>query len=519
MSLQCSRKYWRDDHSGQRVRAAPDNDPAGTMQAGLLMRDTESDGGGGPVADPTGVALNRVLGPMSLMGIGIGATIGSGIFVLTGVVAARFSGPAVTLSLVLACLGCLCAALCYAEMASMIPASGSAYSYTYATLGRMAAWVVGWSLCMEYLFAASSVAVGWSGYLASMLASLGWQLPQTLMSAPLDSIDGLHLVRTGSLLNLPAIGITLALALLVAVGIRQSAFATNLMVAAKLLVIAAFVMAGARLIHPSNWHPYVPPNTGQFGRFGWSGVLRGAGVVFVAYLGFDAISTASQEARNPRVDVPRALLGSLAVCSLLYLAVAAVVTGLAPSVALDVPNPIAFAVARAGRPLAWLLPLINLGALFGLTSVALVLLYGQSRIFLAMAGDSLLPAMFAQVHPQLRTPVRGIAVTAAACALLSGLFPIGLLAEMDSIGTLLAFTVVCAGILVLRRRAPGMPRPFRVPFGPVIPIAGVILCLGLMASLSIGTWLRLLIWLAIGGAYYAWRSRRTGHAELRRQRS
>jgi len=241
-------------------------------------------------------------------------------------------------------------------------------------------------------------------------------------------------------------------------------------------------------------------------------VLRGAGVVFVAYLGFDAISTASQEARNPRVDVPRALLGSLAVCSVLYIAVAVVVAGLAPSYSLDVPNPIAFAVARAGEPLAWLLPLINLGALLGLTSVTLVLLYGQSRIFYAMAGDGLLPALFGRVHPRLRTPVGGIMVSAGVCAVLAGLFPVGLLAEMDSIGTLLAFTVVCAGVLVLRRKAPNAQRKFRVPFGPLIPVAGVIMCLGLMASLSIGTWLRLIGWLVVGAAYYKYRSRGNNNA-------
>jgi basic amino acid/polyamine antiporter, APA family len=465
----------------------------------------------GAAAEQTEAALNPVLGPVSLMGIGIGAIIGSGIFVLTGVVAARFSGPAVTLSLIVAGLGCLCAALCYAEMASMIPASGSAYSYTYATLGRTAAWVVGWSLCMEYLFAASSVAVGWSGYFGSMLASLGWQLPHALVSAPLDSPDGLHIIGTGALLNVPAISITAFLALLVAVGIRQSAFATNVIVAVKLLVIAIFVVVGARFVDPVNWHPYVPPNMGHFGNFGWSGVLRGAGVVFVAYLGFDAISTASQEARNPRVDVPRALLGSLAVCSVLYIAVAVVVTGLAPSYSLDVPNPIAFAVARVGQPLAWLLPLINLGALFGLTSVALVLLYGQSRIFFAMAGDGLLPATFGRVHPRLRTPVGGIVVSAVVCAVLAGLFPVGLLAEMDSIGTLLAFTVVCAGVLILRRKAPNVQRKFRVPFGPFIPVTGVIMCLGLMVSLSIGTWLRLLGWLIIGAVYYKYRSHGARH--------
>ena len=461
----------------------------------------------GVTADHTAPSLNPVLGPISLMGIGIGAIIGSGIFVLTGVVAARFSGPAVTLSLTLAGFACLCAALCYAEMASMIPASGSAYSYTYATLGRTAAWVVGWSLCMEYLFAASSVAVGWSGYFESMLASLGWQLPKRLVSAPLDSPDGLHLVGTGALLNVPAMVITGFLAFLVARGIRQSAFATNAIVAVKLLVIVIFVVAGARFIEPSNWHPYVPANTGHFGHFGWSGVLRGAGVVFVAYLGFDAISTASQEAKNPRVDVPRALLGSLAVCSVLYIAVAVVVTGLAPSEALDVSNPIAFAVARVGNRLGWLLPVINVGALLGLTSVALVLLYGQSRIFFAMAGDGLLPQVFSRVHPQLRTPLGGILITAAVCAALAGLFPVGLLAEMDSIGTLLAFTVVCAGVVVLRHKAPNAPRRFRVPFGALIPVTGMIVCLGLMLSLSMGTWLRLLGWLLLGAGYYQYRIR------------
>lgn len=456
--------------------------------------------------ETTGPNLLPALGPFSLIALGIGAIVGSGIFVITGVVASLYAGPAVTLSLVIAGIGCVLSALCYAELASMIPVAGSAYSYAYATLGRGVAWIIGWSLILEYLFAASSVAVGWSGYLVSTLHGVGIDLPAAFVAAPLGTLDGTHLVSTGAVINLPAVLLVAVLSILVAAGVRQSAAVINVMVVIKLLVVTTFILAGLGYVHPENWVPFIPPNTGAVGHFGWTGVMRGAGVIFVAYLGFDAVSTASQEARNPRRDVPLAILGSLGICTVLYIAVGSILTGLVSYRALNVPNPMAVAIAQQGPSLAWLSPVVNLGAIVGLTSVALVLIYAQPRIFLAMASDGLLPPIFGRIDARLQTPTFGIAVTGAASALLAGFLPIGLLAEMDSIGTLLAFIVVCSGVLVLRRVSPAAVRRFRVPFSPLLPTLGVILCAYMMLGLSGGTWLRLVLWLGIGLVVY-WRRR------------
>lgn len=447
-------------------------------------------------------SLLPILGPYSLIAIGIGAIIGAGIFVITGVVAAEYAGPGIIVSLIIAGFGCLFAGLCYAEFASMIPVSGSAYSYAYATMGKGIAWLIGLSLMLEYLFAAASVAVGWSGYFSSFAKGLGWDIPESLRSAPLTSIDGHSLTTTGAIINLPAVLLVAVLSVILISGVRHSARATNLMVLVKVGVIVLFIVAGAFYVDAGNWVPFIPENTGDSGHYGWSGVMRGAGVIFVAYLGFDAVSTASQEARNPQRDMPIAILGSLLICTILYISVAAVLTGLISYKELNVPNPIYVAVANVGPALSWLTPIINIGALVGLTSVTFVLIYAQPRIFYAMSRDGMLPPLFSKIHPKFRTPYMGIIVTALCAGTLAGLLPIGLLAEMNSIGTLFAFIVVCAGVMILRRTNPELPRTFRVPFVPLFPLLGIATCGYMMISLSLGAWLRLVIWLVIGMVFY-----------------
>jgi len=445
-------------------------------------------------------ALRRALGPVHLTLLGIGAVIGAGIFVLTGQVAAEYAGPAVVLSFVLAGLACAFAGLCYAEFASMIPVAGSAYTYAYATLGELFAWIIGWDLILEYAVSASTVAVGWSGYVASFLRDLGIVLPARLLAPPGAEVALANGTVATGLINLPAILIVLVLTTLLVVGIRESARANAVIVGIKVVVIVMFVAIGAQFVLPENLTPLVPANTGEFGSFGWSGVLRGAGVIFFAYIGFDAVSTAAQEARNPQRDLPIGMLASLAVCTLLYIAVALVLVGVVPFHRLAVPDPIAVGVDAMG--IDWLRPVIKLGALAGLSSVILVTLMGQSRVFFAMSRDGLLPRAFARVHPRFMTPWLNTAIIGAAVALTAGLFPLTVLAELVSIGTLLAFTMVCAGVLVLRRRAPELHRPFRVPFMPWIPLLGIAFCLYLMLGLPITTWLRLAGWLALGMVIY-----------------
>ena len=444
--------------------------------------------------------LHRALGPVHLTALGIGAVIGAGIFVLTGQVAAVHAGPAVVLSFALAGLACAFAGLCYAEFASMIPVAGSAYTYAYATLGELFAWIIGWDLILEYAVSASTVAVGWSGYLASLLADWGIHLPPHVLAprgAEITMADGSVVT---AVLNLPAILIVIALTALLIVGIRESARANAIIVAVKLTVILLFVAVGASFVEPDNLTPLVPANTGEFGTYGWSGVMRGAGVIFFAYIGFDAVSTAAQEARNPQRDLPIGILVSLAVCTLLYILVALVLVGVVPYPRLAVPDPIAVGVDAMG--IGWLSQVVKLGALAGLSSVILVTLLGQSRIFFAMSRDGLLPSAFARVHQRFRTPWLNTAIVGGAVAVAAGVFPLDVLAELVSIGTLLAFVMVCAGVLVLRHTAPDVPRPFRVPFSPWVPSLGILFCLYLMAGLPMSTWLRLLAWLALGLAIY-----------------
>jgi APA family basic amino acid/polyamine antiporter len=441
--------------------------------------------------------LSKSLGAFSITAIGIGAIIGAGIFVLTGTAAARYAGPGVMLSFMLAGLACAFVGLCYAELAALIPVSGS--SYTYATLGELAAWIIGWDLVLEYAMGATTVAVGWSGYLVSLLAQFGIEIPPMLTNSPgtLKPADG-TLIET--VFNLPAALIVLALTALLVRGTEESAKLNNLMVGIKLVVVLAFIGFGWGLVNQSNWIPIVPENTGEFGHYGWSGVLRGASVVFFAFIGFDAVSTAAQEARNPQRDVPLGILASLLICTLLYVAVSAVLTGLVPYAQLNVPDPIALGVDVIGKP--WLSMLIKFGALAGLTTVILVLLFGQSRIFYTIAHDGLPPPVFSRVHARHGTPYISQIWIGLIVALVAGFVPIHVLGEMVSIGTLFAFILVCAAVLYLRRSEADTPRPFRVPGVPIIPILGIAFCLLLMSGLPWETWLRLGVWLAIGLAIY-----------------
>jgi len=461
---------------------------------------------GGSAAD-TSQALPRTLGVFSLTCFGVGCTVGAGIFVLTGTVAAEHAGPAVALSFVLASIACALAGLCYAEFAALAPVAGSAYTYAYATLGEIVAWVIGWCLILEYLFACALVAIGWSGYIVSMAADVGLSLPAVLTQAPMDV--GPHgLVVTGAFANIPAVLVTLGCTVLLLAGTRVSARINDLIVIVNVVAIVVIGVAGLARAHWRHWVPFVPPNTGHLGEFGLSGVLTGAAIVFYAYVGFDAVSTMAQETREPQRTVPRGLIASLGVCTVLYVLIALMITGLVDYRSLAVPDPVHLALAAGGPALAWAKALVGIVIGVGLISTLLVTLLGQVRIFYAMATDGLLPACFAALHPRSRVPHIGTWVTGVVAAVIAGLFPLKLLGELISIGTLLAFAIVCLGILVLRIQRPELPRPFAVPGYPWTPIAGIAVCLALMASLPRDTWIRLVVWLVMGlivYRLYGWR--------------
>ncbi len=434
--------------------------------------------------------------------MGIGAVIGAGIFVLTGTAAARYAGPAIILSFIGAGFVCGLVGLCYAELAAMLPVGGSAYSYTRAALGTFAGWLIGWDLILEYAAGAATVAVGWSGYVASLLDGAGWPLPHALAASPFE----------GGIANLPAAAVVAVLTGLLVLGTKETSTLNNVMVAVKLTVVVLFVVLGASHVQAAHWHPFVPANGGRFGQFGASGVLRGASVVFFAYLGFDTVATAAGDAIRPQRDVPVGILLSLVICTTLYVLVAGVLTGLVSYPDLNVAAPIAKGVDAIG--IGWLGGVVKLGALCGLTTVVLVLLFAQGRIFFTMAKDGLLPPVFARLHPTRHTPAASQALIGSVVALIAAFVPLAVLGEMVSIGTLAAFALVCGSVLWLRHRDPGRERPFRTPFVPALPLAGIALCLLLMAGLPGATWLRLLVWLAVGLCVYAGYGRR--HAETPR---
>ena len=459
-------------------------------------------------------SLKRSLTATNLTLLGIGAIIGAGIFVLTGTAAAQHAGPAIVISFLIAGTGCAFAGLCYAEFASMIPIAGSAYTYGYATLGELLAWIIGWDLILEYLFAASTVAVGWSGYLVRFLGDIGIHIPTALSSAPF-TVQGTHtFVRTGAIVNLPAMFLVLALTAMLVVGIRESARLNNFIVYLKVGIVLLVIGFGAFYVDAANWSPFIPAQLTDAatgipvdGAFGWSGIFAGAGVIFFAYIGFDAVSTAAQEAKNPQRDLPIGILASLAVCTVLYILMSLVMTGMVPFRELNVAEPVYVALEAAGPQLAWLKYFATVGAIAGLASVVLVMLMGQPRIFYAMSRDGLLPAMFGRVHPKFKTPWLATMITGGVAAAVAGLFPIGLLGQLVSIGTLFAFVIVCAGILVLRYRQPDLKRPFRTPFVPFVPLGGIVVCSYLMYSLPRDTWLRLAIWMALGLVIYVFYGR------------
>jgi basic amino acid/polyamine antiporter, APA family len=472
-----------------------------------------------------GTTLKRALGPFNLVTMGIGAIIGAGIFVLTGQAAALYAGPAVPISMAIVGVACAFAGLCYAEMASAVPVAGSAYTYVYATLGEFLAWIVGWDLVLEYAAGAAGVSVGWSANLVALLGLFGVRLPDALaasptawctaaqvgtMAAPACAHAGLNL--TGAVINLPAICIVALVSTVLMIGIRESAKVTNAIVILKVAIVLLVAIVGLSHITPANWKPFIAPNSGEWGTYGWSGVLRGAGLVFFAYIGFDAVSTTAQEAKNPQRDMPIGILGSLVVCTLLYMIVSAILTGMVSYKELNQPAPMAFAMQQVGAP--WVFQvIIDVGIVLGLASVILVMLLGQSRVFYSMSRDGLLGPWAGKVHPTWRTPYLSTIYTGIAVAIAAGLLPLQLLGQLVNIGTLLAFVLVCAGVLILRAKRPDLERPFRTPFVPFVPIMGILSCFGLMLTLPADTWIRLVIWLLIGFAIYFGYSRK--HSVLR----
>lgn len=456
----------------------------------ILAESTKDNGG-----------LRRSLTATNLVALGIGAIVGTGIFVITGQAAASYAGPALTISFLISALGCVMAGLCYAEFAAMIPVAGSVYSYSYTTMGEILAWFIGWILILEYLFACSSVAVGWSGYMVSLLHGWGIDLPQQIAYATFDHTDE-GWIWTGSIINFPAVFIVSTISAFLIGGIKQSAFVNNVIVVIKVGVILLFIGFGLSYINISNWHPYIPENTGEFGEFGWSGILRGAGVVFYAFLGFDALSTAAQEAKNPQKDMPKGILISLLICALLYIAVTTVLTGIVNYKELNVAAPIALAIDQTGEGLAWLSPLIKLGAIAGLSSVILVMMLGQSRIYYAISKDGLLPKIFSKINSKHGVPNNATIFACIVTGIFAGLFPLHVLSELVSIGTLMAFTIVCISIIVLRKTQPELKRPFKTPFVPFVPLLGAAICIMQMVALPWSTWARLIGWTIIGFIIY-----------------
>jgi basic amino acid/polyamine antiporter, APA family len=486
-----------------RGRAADSDAVVGTdggYFARLRERSLEQDGA---------ETLQRALGTWQLLLFGVGTIIGAGIFVAPGNVAAHYTGPAIVLSFLVAGTASLCAALCYAEFAAMVPVSGSAYSYAYAAFGPLAGWLIGWCLVLEYLAAAATVAVGWSGYFASLARSMGLTLPALIAAPPLAILPGGSLFATGALVNGPGSLLLVALVLLLVRGVRVSARVNSVLVVVKLTVIALFIIWGAGYVDTRNWHPFLPPNQGSFGSFGWSGVLRGAGMVFYAYLGFDTVSTAAREARQAQRKIPLAILSSLAVCTAVYILFSLVLTGLCPYPLLAAADPTSAALDHAGGGVRALKLAVQVGATLGLISVILALLYGLSRILYAMAQDRLVPAIFGRIGARSKVPYGAILACGLTAAVLAALLPLDLLGQLISIGTLAAFVFVCAGVLYLRIVRPHVARPFRTPFAPLVCVSGALICGYLMVGLPATTWTQFLLWSALGlGIYFCYGKRR-----------
>jgi APA family basic amino acid/polyamine antiporter len=464
-------------------------------------------------ASDTKHGLKRALGPLNLTAIGIGAVIGAGLFVLTGAVAATATGPAIVVSFIIAAIICSFVALCYAEFASLIPIAGSAYTYAYVTMGELFAWIMGLGLTLEFLFSYSTVAVGWSGYFVSLVRDFGLNLPELLSKAPLAYAPETGWVHTGSLINLPAVFIVGVIGLLVSRGVQMAAFLNDILVYVKVGVIILFIGCGVAYIKADNLMPFIPQNTGIFGEFGWSGILQGAGIVIFAFLGFDAVSTMAQEAKNPQRDMPIGMLGSLAICTILYIIFAIVLTGIVSYTALNVPDPIAVAVDALGPAFKWLRFVVNIAILCGLTSVILVMLMGQARIFYTMAHDGLLPGPFGRTHEKFRTPYFSTIFVMLMGMALAGFFPVGILGKLTSMGALFVFGMVCFGVLILRFTQPTLHRPFKTPFTPWIPLLGTLSCLTLMILMPGVIWLQLIVFMALGCLIYAFYGRK--HSKVR----
>ncbi len=466
--------------------------------AGSLFRRKDINGLG---EDPQGAQLHRTLGPLSLIGLGIGAIIGAGLFSLTGIAAGENAGPAVVISFMIAAIGCGFAGMCYSELASMIPVSGSAYTYAYATLGELVGWIVGWDLVLEYAVGAGTVSVSWSRYVTSFLHDFGINLPAQWTLSPFEIAKLADGTEVHGIVNLPAMCIIALISALLIRGIKESASVNSTIVVIKVAVVLAVVGVGFFYIKAQNYVPFIPENAGEFGHFGWSGIFRGAGVIFFAYIGFDAVSTAAQEARNPQRDMAIGILGSLVICTVLYIAFGFVLTGLVNYKDLqNDAHPVVTAINQT--PFQWLKTATTLGVIGGFTTVMLVMLLGQSRVFYAMSRDGFLPKMFSALHPKWKTPWISNLVFMVATGALGGLVPIRVLGHMTSIGTLLAFIIVCAGVMILRKTHPEFERGYRTPLVPFVPIGGILVCLAMMVSLDIDTWIRLVAWLVVGMAIF-----------------
>ncbi|MBS7564019.1 amino acid permease [Mucilaginibacter sp. Bleaf8] len=446
-------------------------------------------------------SLKRTLTSFNLVTLGVGAIIGAGLFSLTGLAAANNAGSAVTISFIIGAIGCAFAGLCYAEFASMIPIAGSAYTYSYATMGEFMAWIIGWDLVLEYALGAATVSISWSQYLIKFLHSFDITIPPQFTMSPWETVTLADGTLVNGMINLPAVFIIVCLSLLLIRGTQESAFINNVLVILKVAVVLVFIAVGWGYINPANHTPYIPENTGKFGEFGWSGVLRGAGVVFFAFIGFDAVSTAAQEAKNPKTGMPIGIIGSLLVCTILYVLFSHVMTGVANYKEFkDSAAPVAVAIAKT--PYAWLQKAIIVAILAGYTSVILVMLMGQSRIFYTMSKDGLVPKTFASLHKKFQTPYKSNLLFAVFVSLFAAFVPVRVVGEMVSIGTLFAFVLVCIGVLVIRKAEPNIPRPFKTPWVPFVPIMGVIICVIMMLALPADTWIRLGVWMLLGLVIY-----------------